>query len=93
MHCVLFLLGNHPNGRSVVNDLFLQDKYLQAIQTNAPHLLRYLAVAVITNSGADAAMRDLVRVIGVERTAGADPITKLLEDLHTYANFEHAQSG
>ena len=91
MHWALFLLGNHPNGRSVVCDLFLQDKYLQAIQTNAPHLLRYLAVAVITNPRRRDKMRDLVRVIGVERTAFSDPITKLLEDLHTYANFEHAQ--
>jgi len=92
MHWALFVLGNHPNGRAVVCDLFLQDKYLQAIQANAPHLLRYLAVAVITNPRRRDKMRDLVRVIGTERTAYSDPITKLLEDLHTHANFEHAQA-
>ena len=91
MHWALFLLGNHPNGRSVVADLFLQDKYLQALQTNAPHLLRYLAVAVITNPRRRDKMRDLVRAIGIERPNFSDPITLLLEDLFTHANFERAQ--
>lgn len=91
MHWALFLLGNHSTGRSVVCDMFLQDRYLQAIQTNAPHLLRYLAVAVITNPRRRDKMRDLVRVIGMERVNFSDPITQLLEDLHTHANFEHAQ--
>jgi len=91
MHWALFLLGNHPNGRSVVVDLFMQEKYLQALQTNAPHLLRYLAVAVITNPRRRDKMRDLVRIIGIERSNFSDPITLLLEDLFTHANFERAQ--
>ena len=91
MHWALFLLGNHPNGRSVVVDLFMQDKYLQALQTNAPHLLRYLAVAVITNPRRRDKMRELVRVVGIERSNFSDPITLLLEDLFTHANFERAQ--
>ena len=32
-----------------------------------------------------------MRVIGTERPEFSDPITKLLEDLYTHANFEHAQ--
>jgi len=91
MHWALFLLGNHPNGRSVVVDLFFQEKYMQSLQVHAPHLLRYLAVAVITNPRRRDKMRDLVRVIGIERASYSDPITRLLEDLFTHANFEHAQ--
>lgn len=91
MHWALFLLGNHTNGRAVVADLFLQEKWLQALQTNAPHLLRYLAVAVVTNPRRRDKMRDLVRVIGIERANYSDPITSFLEDLHTRANFEDAQ--
>ena len=68
-----------------------QDRYLQAIQTNAPHLLRYLAVAVLTNPRRRDKMRDLVRVINLERSNYSDPITMLLEDLHTRANFDAAQ--
>lgn len=91
MHWGLFLLGKHPNGRSVVVDLFMQEKYVQALQTNAPHLLRYLCVAVITNPRRRDKMRDLVRILGIERANFSDPITLLLEDLFTHANFERAQ--
>jgi len=91
MHWALFLLGNHPNGKSVVADLFFQEKYMQAIQTNAPHLLRYLAVAVVTNPRRRDKARDLVRIIGMERSNFSDPVTRFLEDLHTHANFEDAQ--
>lgn len=63
MHWGLFLLGSATSGRSVVCDLFLQDKYLQAVQTNAPHLLRYLAVAVVTNPRRKDKMRELVRAL------------------------------
>jgi translation initiation factor 3 subunit E len=92
MHWALFLLGNHPNGRVIVGDLFLADKYLQAIQTNAPHLLRYLAVAVVTNPRRRDKVKDVVRAAGIERANFSDPITQLLEDLHTHANFEAAQA-
>jgi len=97
MHWALFLMGNHNNGRSIVGDLFLNDKYLQAIQTNAPHLLRYLAVALISNPRRRDKMRDIVKVISIERQNFSDPITLLLEDLHVDghhdvgANFELAQ--
>lgn len=64
---------------------------MQSLQVHAPHLLRYLAVAVITNPRRRDKMRDLVRVIGIERASYSDPITRLLEDLFTHANFEHAQ--
>jgi len=91
MHWALFLLGNHPNGKSVLCDLYFLEKYTQAMQTNAPHLLRYLAVAVVTNPRRRDKVRDLVRIIGIERANFSDPITRFLEDLHTHANFEDAQ--
>jgi translation initiation factor 3 subunit E len=92
MHWALFLLGNHPNGRAIVCDLFMQEKYIQTIQTNAPHLLRYLVVAIVTNPRRRDKVRELVRVIGIERPNFSDPITKLLEDLHTHADFDAAQA-
>ena len=92
MHWALFLLGNHPHGRSVVCDLFLEPRYLMSIQTNAPHLLRYLVVAAITNPRRRDKVRELVRVVGIERACFSDPITQLLEDLHAFANFKDAQA-
>jgi len=91
MHWALFLLGNHPNGRNIVTDLFLQERYLNAIQNNCPHLLRYLAVAVITNPRRRSSLKDLVRVISIERSSYSDPITSFLEELYVSANFDKAQ--
>jgi translation initiation factor 3 subunit E len=91
MHWALFVLGNHSNGRQVVADLFFHDRYLNAIQTNAPHLLRYLAVAVVTSPRLRGRLKELVRVMGVERMNYSDPITRFLEALYTDCNFEDAQ--
>jgi len=91
MHWALFMLGNHPNGRSIIVDLFFQDRYLNALQTHAPHLLRYLAVAVVTNPRRRDKVKDLVPLIAMERPVYSDPITQFLEDLHLHAKFEHAQ--
>jgi len=91
MHWMLFLLGNHPHGRSVVVDSFFQEKYLNAIQTVAPHLLRYLAVAVVTSPRRRGLLKDLVRVISIEKITYSDPVTCFLEDLYKLADFEKAQ--
>ena len=91
MHWALFILGNSPNGRQFVADLFFQERYLNAIQTNAPHLLRYLAVAVVTSPRLRSRLKELVRVIGVERSNYSDPILRFLEALYTECNFEDAQ--
>uniref|UniRef100_A0A7S0IPH7 Eukaryotic translation initiation factor 3 subunit E n=1 Tax=Calcidiscus leptoporus TaxID=127549 RepID=A0A7S0IPH7_9EUKA len=91
MHWSLFLLGNHPNGRNFVAELFFSDRYLNAIQTTCPHLLRYLAVAVLTTPRRRGMLKELVRVISMERHAFSDPITQFLEDLYKKADFEQAQ--
>lgn len=50
MHWALFVFWNHKNGVNTIIDVFLQeDRYLNALQTNAPHLLRYLCAAVVIN--------------------------------------------
>ncbi|PWZ14344.1 Eukaryotic translation initiation factor 3 subunit E [Zea mays] len=40
MHWALFIFFNHENGRNGIIDLFFQDRYLNAIQSNAHHLIR-----------------------------------------------------
>ena len=92
MHWSLFLIGNHPNGRAIVADLMLQDKYLNAIQTTSPHLLRYLIVAVVTNPRRRSMLQELARVVTVERISYTDPITKFVEDLLVRADFDAAQA-
>ncbi|KAL3910187.1 MAG: hypothetical protein SGPRY_009149, partial [Prymnesium sp.] len=98
MHWSLFLLGNHPNGRNIVADLFFQERYLNTIQNNCPHLLRYLSVAVITNPRRRTSLKELathaspqVRVISMERSNYSDPITAFIEELYVTSNFDEAQ--
>lgn len=51
-----------------------------------PHILRYLAAAVIVNRSRRSTLKDLVKVIQQESYTYRDPITEFLE--HLYVNFD-----
>ncbi|KAG0487890.1 hypothetical protein HPP92_006701 [Vanilla planifolia] len=91
MHWSLFIFFNHENGRNGIIDLFFQDRYLNAIQTNANHLVRYLATAVIVNKRRRNMLKELIKVIQQESHAYKDPITEFLECLYVNYDFEGAQ--
>uniref|UniRef100_A0A804LMX6 Eukaryotic translation initiation factor 3 subunit E n=1 Tax=Zea mays TaxID=4577 RepID=A0A804LMX6_MAIZE len=61
MHWALFIFFNHENGRNGITDLFFQDRYLNAIQTNAHHLIRYLATAVVVNKRRRNMLKELIK--------------------------------
>lgn len=87
-------------------ELFFTEKYLQAITTNAPHLLRYLTAAVLLckrrvakstskdgrSSGAEARklMKDLVRLMN--NCEYSDPIVEFVDCLCVKFDFEGAQT-
>lgn len=91
MHWSLFVFFNHPNGRNGIIDWFFQEKYLNTIQVACPHLLRYLATAVITNKRRRIVLNDLVAVLKTEAHSYSDPITEFLECLYVRFDFESAQ--
>ncbi|XP_050536025.1 eukaryotic translation initiation factor 3 subunit E [Daktulosphaira vitifoliae] len=92
IHWGLFVFFNHVKGRDLIIDMFLyRPNYLNAIQTMCPHILRYLATAVIINRSRRAAMKDLVKVIQQESYTYRDPITELLENLYVNFDFEGAR--
>uniref|UniRef100_A0ACD5U7V8 Uncharacterized protein n=1 Tax=Avena sativa TaxID=4498 RepID=A0ACD5U7V8_AVESA len=91
MHWSLFIFFNHENGKNGIIDLFFQDRYLNAIQTNAPHLLRYLAAAVVVNKRRRNMLKELIKVIQQEQQTYKDPITEFLECLHVNYDFDGAQ--
>ncbi|PUZ69165.1 hypothetical protein GQ55_2G087300 [Panicum hallii var. hallii] len=91
MHWSLFIFFNHENGRNGIIDLFFQDRYLNAIQTNAHHLLRYLAVAVVVNKRRRNMLKELTKVIQQEQHSYKDPITEFLECLYVNYDFDGAQ--
>lgn len=87
IHWSLFVFFNHVMGREMIIEMFLyRPQYLNAIQTMCPHILRYLATAVIINRGRRSALKDLVKVIQQESYTYRDPITEFLE--HLYVNFD-----
>ncbi|XP_020691005.1 eukaryotic translation initiation factor 3 subunit E [Dendrobium catenatum] len=91
MHWSLFIFFNHENGRNGIIDLFFQDRYLNAIQTNANHLLRYVATAVIVSKRRWNMIKELIKVIQQENHVFKDPITEFLECLYINYDFEGAQ--
>ncbi|KAF0907900.1 hypothetical protein E2562_022293 [Oryza meyeriana var. granulata] len=91
MHWSIFIFFNHENGRNGIIDLFFQDRYLNAIQTNAPHLLGYLATAVVVNKRRRNMLKELVKVIQQEQHSYKDPITEFLECLFVNYDFDGAQ--
>ncbi|XP_017775935.1 PREDICTED: eukaryotic translation initiation factor 3 subunit E-like [Nicrophorus vespilloides] len=87
IHWSLFVFFNHAMGRELIIDMFLyKPLYLNAIQTMCPHILRYLATAVIINRGRRSALKDLIKVIQQESYTYRDPIIEFLE--HLYVNFD-----
>jgi len=91
MHWSLFVFFNHDNGRNNIIDLFFQERYMNAIQTHAHHLLRYLAAAVIINKRRRNMLKELIRVIQQEHYTYHDPITQFLECLFVNYDFDGAQ--
>ncbi|XP_026417635.1 eukaryotic translation initiation factor 3 subunit E-like [Papaver somniferum] len=91
MHWSLFIFFNHENGRNGIIDLFLNDRYMNALQTNAPHLLRYLATALIVNKKRRPQLKELIKVIQQEQSAYKDPITEFLYCLYVNYDFDGAQ--
>ena len=103
-HWSLFVFFNHENGRNAILDLFLNERYLNTLQTNAPHLLRYLAAAVLCNRRRRALIPAVVAAVAQESAdtlaaAGADPasqppqdpICAFLEALYVRRDLEEAQ--
>jgi len=93
LHWSLFVFFNLPKGRDDLIELFLNSQpYLNAIQIACPHLLRYVSVSVVTcKSKQKNTLKDLMRVIDVERNSYRDPVTDFLSCLYLDFDFDEAQ--
>ena len=69
----------------------LSSRYLNAIQTNAPHLLRYLATALIVNKRRRTQFKDFIKVIQQEQYGFKDPIAEFLACVYVNYDFDGAQ--
>lgn len=71
--------------------MFHFSRYLNAIQTNAPHLIRYLATAFIVNKRRRPQFKDFIKVIQQEQHSYKDPITEFLTCVYVNYDFDGAQ--
>ncbi len=62
-------------------------------QVNAPHLLRYLAVAVVINKKKQrGVLKELIRAIQLESYEYSDPVTQFLDCVFVQYDFDGAQT-
>lgn len=66
-------------------------RYLNAIQTSAPHLLRYLATAFIVNKRRRPQFKEFIKVVQQEQHSYKDPITEFLACVYVNYDFDGAQ--
>jgi len=94
----LFVFFNIPDGRVKMIEFMMADsKLLNAVQTSAPHLLRYLTAAVLINRKAlrstnysKNVLKDLAKILLTEQANYADPVTQFL--LAVYTDFDFARA-
>jgi translation initiation factor 3 subunit E len=93
LHWSLFIFFNLAKGRDDLIDLFLnQQAYLNTIQIVCPHLLRYVSVSVVISKAKQKnSLKELMRVIDVERKNYSDPVTEFLSCLYLDYDFDAAQ--
>ncbi|GAA5827894.1 hypothetical protein JCM5353_000019 [Sporobolomyces roseus] len=104
LHWSLFVYFNHPNGREALLESWLNQNYLNTLQTSAPWLLRYLVAAVVisrkstlrssttsSTSRSREAVRDVVRALGQEQYQYSDAVTEFLRKLYGEVDFEGAR--
>lgn len=72
-------------------NFFLHEKSLSIISLSCPHLLRYVAAALILEKRCKLALKDTVEIIRLESHAYSDPITRFLVSLYVDLDFEGAQ--
>ncbi|GMG17258.1 unnamed protein product [Phytophthora fragariaefolia] len=91
LHWSLFVFAWHEEGRDAIVDFMLQSRCVEAIQSNAPWLLRYLCAGVILHKRRRNLIKDLLRVLRVDDKGYHDPIVDFVECLFVNFDFESAQ--
>lgn len=92
LHWALFVFAWHEEGRDAIVDFMLQSRCVEAIQSNAPWLLRYLSAGVILHKRRRNLIKDLLRILRVDDKTYRDPIIEFVECLFVNYDFESAQA-
>lgn len=88
-HWALFACFQHDSGMNAYLDLTLfRTEYMNAIQLQAPYLIRYVTAASLLNRSRKSVLGELRKVIG----AHADPITEFFHHLFVEYNYEQSKN-
>lgn len=90
VHWSLFIFFNLEGGLSAMMEFLLQEKLINTIQTQCPHILRYIACAVIINKLRKNVLKDVVKILISEKDAYSDPITQFVTAVYSEFDFERA---
>ncbi|KAI1709074.1 PCI domain-containing protein [Ditylenchus destructor] len=92
MHWSLFVHINTDCYDDIIATFLNEQSYLNTIQILCPHLLRYLAAAVVISKNKPKhTMKELIKVIDSERYNYRDPVTDFLSSLYLDFDFDGAQ--
>ena len=98
LHWSLFVFWNIDDGRSKLIEMFMTERFMAALQINAPHLLRYLSAAyLISKTDKDRSqkwkvqLKNLVTIIVQESYQHTDPVSDFLKCVYKDYNFDLAQ--
>lgn len=91
-HWGLFVFFNLENGLQDMLDFYFQDKMLNTVQTTSPHILRYVAIAVIASASRKPVMKDLIRTLILEKELYSDSVTEFLLAIYLDFDFKKAFS-
>jgi len=93
LHWCLFVYMRSPDhlqeGKDKVAELFQNVQFMNAIQTEAPHLLRYLVVAFVTNKRKQRSMDALARNVRQISYMYTDSLTSFIDHMN-FADFDGA---
>ncbi len=95
MHWALVVFFNDADTLNVLVEMFFSEQFINAIQTMAPHLLRYLACAILIRVTSEKItksrqLNDCARYIHEERYTYNDPVTEFVRLLIRANDFEGA---
>jgi len=86
MHWSLFIYMRAPDhlqeGKDKVANLFQYTQYMNALQTEAPHLIRYLVVAFVTNKRKQHFNKTLVRYVQQVSYMYTDSLTSFIDRMY-----------
>eukprot|EP01091_Cochliopodium_minus_P017209 TRINITY_DN667_c0_g1_i1.p1 TRINITY_DN667_c0_g1~~TRINITY_DN667_c0_g1_i1.p1 ORF type:complete len:410 (+),score=119.27 TRINITY_DN667_c0_g1_i1:136-1365(+) len=92
IHWSLFIFFSASKGILDFLNLFMEGKYLNSVQTLAPHLIRYYAVAAILTSKRKGMVAGISNLIKQERYIYSDPFTEFIFELYVNNDFTAAQN-